>query len=405
MEVRIRHEIHQALQRGLVIPACPLALTAQRRFDQRRQRALFRYYIGAGVGGLAVAVHTTQFAIRDPKVGLFKPVLELASEELGLAPAGPKGTVPRSRPTPNPSQEGSARPSTPRQFPSWEGSSDRIADSSTDSTHPASVVANIGIAGLCGQTRQAISEATFSRELGYHAGLLSLGALQQAGEDELLAHCRAVAEIIPLVGFYLQPAAGGRVLPYSFWRRFAEIENVVAIKIAPFNRYQTLDVVRAIAESGREDIALYTGNDDNIVMDLLTPFRFQVAGKTVERRIVGGLLGHWAVWTKTAVEWHAECRRLADDGGAVPPEMFARSVEVTDANSAFFDSANGYAGCISGIHEVLRRQGLLEGIWCLDPNEGLSPGQGGEIDRVYRAYPHLNDDDFVARHRDEWLRG
>jgi len=265
--------------------------------------------------------------------------------------------------------------------------------------------AMIRIAGICGNTKQAMAEAALVRELGYQAGLLSLGALQDASNDELLAHCRTVAEMIPLVGFYLQPAAGGRVLPFALWRCFAEIENVAAIKIAPFNRYQTLEVIRAIAEAGRQDIALYTGNDDNIVIDLVTPFRFNIGGRIVERRIVGGLLGHWAVWTKNAVELHAECRRLVLAGQPVPHELLQRAVEVTDANAAFFDPAHHYAGCIPGIHEVLHRQGLLEGIWCLDPNETLSPGQFEEINRVYRAYPHLNDDGFVAEHRDEWLSG
>jgi len=345
----------EILRRGIVIPASPLALTAERKLDERRQRALWRYYVAAGSGGLAIGVHTTQFAIRDPKIGLFEPVLKLAAEEMDRADAN------RAEPL--------AR-----------------------------------IAGICGPTEQAASEASLVRSLGYHAGLLSLAAMKDASEDELIVHCRAVSEIIPLVGFYLQPAVGGRVLPYSFWRRFVEIENVVAVKIAPFNRYQTLDVVRAVAESGRDDIALYTGNDDNIVMDLLTPYRFEVGGRHIERRIVGGLLGHWSVWVKNAVELLDECHAIVERGGDVPAEMIRRSVEVTDCNAAFFDAAHGFAGCIAGLHEVLRRQGLLEGIWCLDPNEGLSPGQMQEIERVYRAYPHLNDDDFVARHRDEWLR-
>jgi dihydrodipicolinate synthase/N-acetylneuraminate lyase len=238
--------------------------------------------------------------------------------------------------------------------------------------------------------------------LGYDAGLLSLGALKDASENELIEHCSAVAEILPLFGFYLQPPVGGRILPFSFWCRFAEIPNVVAIKIAPFNRYQSLDVVRAVAEAGREDIALYTGNDDNIVLDLLTPFRFRVGNRTVERRIVGGLLGHWAVWTKRAVELHAECRRLAESNAPIPPELLRRAAEVTDCNAAIFDAVNGFTGCIPGIHEVLRRQGLLEGTWCIDPEERLSPGQREEIDRVYRAYPELSDDAFVStviRHR------
>ncbi len=330
------------LQRGIAIPAHPLALDAQRRLDERRQRALARYYIAAGVGGLAVGVHTTQFAIRDPQVGLFRPVLELAKEELDRA----------------------AKPL-------------------------------VRIAGICGVTKQAVAEAGLLNELGYHAGLLSLGAMRDASEDELIAHCRAVAEIIPVIGFYLQPSVGGRVLRQSFWRRFAEIENVIAIKIAPFNRYQTIDVVRAVIEAGRDDIALYSGNDDSIVADFVTPFRF--GGK--ERRIVGGLLGHWSVWTLRAVELLERCRN--DDA---TPELLRLGVEVTDCNAAFFDAANGFSGCIAGLHEVLRRQGLLGGLWCLDEHETMSPGQLAEIDRVYHAYPHLHDDEFVARHRDEWLR-
>lgn len=331
-----------ALRQGLAIPAHPLALTSHRRLDERRQRALSRYYIAAGAGGLAVGVHTTQFAIRDPKIGLFQPVLTLAKEEMDRAP------------------------------------------------HPL-----VRIGGVCGPTRQALAEASLLRELGYHAGLLSLGAMGQATEEELIAHCRAVAEVIPMVGFYLQPGVGGRALPHSFWRRFAEIENVVAIKIAPFNRYQTLDVIRAVIEAGRDDIALYTGNDDNLVADLLTPYR--IHGR--ERRIAGGLLGHWSVWTERAVELHERCRQ-AD----ATPEWLRLGIEVTDSNAAFFDAANGFRGCIAGLHEILRRQGLLEGIWCLDEHETLSPGQLAEIDRVHAAYPHLNDDTFVATHRDKWLR-
>lgn len=336
-------DFQSALQAGLAIPAHPLALTAARRLDERRQRALTRYYLAAGVGGLAVGVHTTQFAIRDPRVGLFQPVLELARDEMDRA----------GRPL-------------------------------------------VRIGGVCGDTRQAVAEADLLRQLGYHAGLLSLGALREADEPRLLAHCRAVAEVLPVVGFYLQPGVGGRLLPFSFWRQLAEIERVVAIKIAPFNRYQTLDVVRAVLEAGRDDLALYTGNDDSIVADLLTPFRF--GGR--ERRIVGGLLGHWSVWTRRAVELQARCR-----GDAASPELLRLGVEVTDANAALFDAAHGFRGCIAGLHEVLRRQGLLEGIWCLDEQEGLSPGQAAEIDRVHAAYPHLNDDAFVEAHRDDWLRG
>jgi dihydrodipicolinate synthase/N-acetylneuraminate lyase len=345
----------KVLQRGTVIPAHPLALDAERRLDERRQRALSRYYIAAGAGGLAVGVHTTQFEIRQPGVGLFRPVLQIAAEEMDRA--------------------------------------DRTR------TEPL-----VRIAGICGQAPQAVAEAELVRDLGYHAGLLSLAAMRQADDDALIAHCRAVAAVVPLVGFYLQPAVGGRVLSYGFWRRFAEIENVVAVKIAPFNRYQTLDVVRAIAEAGREDIALYTGNDDNIVLDLLTPYRFAHPGATVERRIVGGLLGHWAVWTRRAVELLAECHRLSYSD-AIPAEMLRRNVEVTQCNAAFFDAANGFAGCIAGIHAVLWRQGLLAGTWCLDPGQCLSHGQMAEIYQVYAAYPHLNDDAFVAEHRDEWLSG
>ncbi len=345
----------QALQQGLVIPASPLALNAARQWDERRQRALWRYYIAAGAGGIAFAVHTTQFAIRDPRIGLFEPLLALAQEEMTRSDAGRNAPLLR-------------------------------------------------IAGICGDTRRAVAEAELLRERGFHAGLLSLAALADTPEDALIAHCRRIADIVPIIGFYLQPSVGGRPLPYSFWRRFAEIENVVAIKIAPFNRYQTLDVVRAAAESGRSDIALYTGNDDNIVLDLLTPYRFYVNNALVERRIVGGLLGHWAVWTHSAVELLQECQHAIAREGSVSADLLRRSVEITDCNAAFFDAANGFRGCIAGLHEVLRRQGLLEGTWCLDAAETLSPGQQAEIDRVYRAYPHLNDDAFVSRHQDEWLR-
>ena len=251
------------------------------------------------------------------------------------------------------------------------------------------------VGGVCGDTRQAVGEAMVLKRLGYDAGLLSLGAMKGATEDQLVEHCRAVAEVLPVVGFYLQPSVGGRVLPFGFWRRFVEIEQVVAIKMAPFNRYQTLDVVRAVMESGRDDIALYTGNDDNIVADLVTPFGFGCE----ERRVVGGLLGHWSVWTSGAVRLLERCKVE----GATP-EVLRLGVEVTDCNAAFFDAANGFRGCIAGLHEVLRRQGLLEGIWCLDEREGLSPGQKEEIDRVYTAYPYLNDDAFVAERRDGWLR-
>jgi dihydrodipicolinate synthase/N-acetylneuraminate lyase len=331
----------EKLRRGVAIPAHPLALDANRKLDERRQRALTRYYLAAGAGGVAVGVHTTQFEIRDPKVGLYHPVLALAMEELRNSEA-------------------------------------------------------IRVAGIAGLAAQAVKEAEIAARCGYHAGLLSLGAWRNAAVSELLDHARAVASVIPLFGFYLQPAVGGRVLPYEFWRKFVEIENVVAIKMAPFNRYQTLDVVRALAESGRAgEIALYTGNDDSIVVDLLTPFRF--GNQSV--RIAGGLLGHWAVWTQRAVDL---VERIHKEGEW--PGWLTLAAEVTDSNAAFFDVANQFAGSIAGIHEVLRRQGLLAGRWCLNPVEDLSPGQMEEIDRVYAAYPHLNDDEFVRQHVDDWLK-
>jgi dihydrodipicolinate synthase/N-acetylneuraminate lyase len=348
-----QQETRTKLQQGLVIPAHPLALNAQRRLDERRQRALTRYYYEADAGGIAVGVHTTQFSIRNPQVGLFKPVLELAIE-------------------------------TVRECEDRSGQ--RL----------------VRIAGVCGRTEQAIGEAALARDLGYDAGLLSLGALREASTPDLLRHCQAVSEVIPLFGFYLQPAVGGRKLDYDFWRRFLDIENVVAVKVAPFNRYQTLDVARALAASGRQaEVALYTGNDDNIVADLLTEFRFRVSGGPV--RFAGGLLGHWAVWTKRAVEMLEEVKRCRAREGENALALLGRSVEVTDSNAALFDTAHDFAGCIAGLHEILRRQGFLEGRWCLDPNEDLSPGQLEEIDRVCRAYPHLSDDSFVAHHTDRWL--
>lgn len=314
-----------------MIPAHPLALTRARKLDERRQRALTRYYLAAGAGGVAVGVHTTQFAIRA--AGLHRPVLELAAE--------------------------------------------------TMNERRAKVVR---VAGVIGRTRQAVAEARAARDLGYEAALLSLGALRDASLPKLIAHARAVADVMPLFGFYLQPAVGGRVLDYAFWRRFAEIENVVAIKIAPFDRYATLEVIRAVRDAGRaREIALYTGNDDHIIGDLLM------------REIRGGLLGHWAFWTSRAVDHLAACRKGAGD------RLLALGTQITDANAAVFDAANGFAGCIPGIHEILRGQGLLAGTWCLDEREVLSPGQRREIDRVRRAYPHLNDDAFVRDNLDAWM--
>lgn len=345
--------VRAALQRGVVLPAHPLALTAERRLDERRQRALTRYYLAAGAGGVAVGVHTTQFAIHRPTVGLYRPVLELAAE------------VARER-------SGESCP--------------------------------VLVAGLVGPTDQAVAEARLAVELGYHAGLLSLGALATADDETLLAHCREVARVIPLFGFYLQPAVGGRRLSVDFWRRFAEIENVVAIKVAPFNRYQTLDVVRAIAEVGRaEEIALYTGNDDHIVLDLLETYRLAGPTGPITLRFVGGLLGQWAVWTRQAVTLLDEIQQ-ARERGEIPAALLLRATELTDANAALFDAAHDFAGCIAGLHEILRRQGLFAGRWCLDPAEDLSPGQLTEIDRVCRTYPHLTDDAFVVAHREAWLR-
>ncbi|MEJ5368926.1 MAG: dihydrodipicolinate synthase family protein [Bryobacteraceae bacterium] len=316
----------ERLRQGLVIPAHPLCLTADRRFDEQRQRALTRYYLDSGAGGIAVGVHTTQFAIRDPRHNLLEPVLRAAAEE--------------------------ARGSNA-----------------------------VLVAGVCGGTPQALREAELARALGYHCGLVSLSALKDASVEQLVAHIAEVGRVLPVFGFYLQPAVGGRVLPYAFWRRVAELDCLAAIKIAPFNRYQTIDVVRAVAESGRaREIALYTGNDDNIVADLLTPFQF---GATTVR-IRGGLLGQWAVGTKSAV---ALLRRIHE--GQNPVLLLSLGAQLTDLNAALFDAANGFRGCIAGIHEVLVRQGRMVSRACLDPEEDLSPGQLEEIDRVMAAYPHL----------------
>ncbi len=341
-------DIRETLQKGLVIPALPLALNADGSWAERHQRALVRYYVDAGVGGLAVGVHSTQFEIREPEFGLFEPVLRLASETLD----------------------------------EWSGGGGVLR-----------------IAGICGETRQALAEVEVAKPLGYQAALLSLTALKGKSEDELLAHCARVAEQIPVIGFYLQPSIGGQVLPYSFWRRFFEIENVVAVKMAPFNRYYTWDAVRALMDSGRGDVALYTGNDDNIIIDLLTPY--QHGGKTMN--IVGGLLGQWGVWTERAVHLLEELKEARQPGRAIDPRWLSKNIELTDANAAVFDAANGFAGCIPGIMEVLRRQGLVPSCRCLNPDEVLSPGQAEELDRVSQAYPWLLDDGFVRENLDRWL--
>ena len=341
--------VRRLIAQGTVIPAHPLALDADRALDTTHQRALTRYYIDAGAGGLAVGVHTTQFAIRD--TGLYRPVLELAAETAEA----------------------------------W-------------TTKPLALVA-----GLCGPTRQAVAEARTALAIGYHAGLLSLAAMKSASEDEIISHCETVAREIPLVGFYLQPAVGGVILSCDFWRRFASIDNVIAIKIAPFNRYRTLDVLRGVSAAGALDrITLYTGNDDHILLDLTLPFDLREGGINTRTHIRGGLLGHWSVWTASAVRQFEMCR-AAQSRGAVPDDLLALDARVTDCNSAFFDVANNFHGCIAGCHEVLRRQGLLQGIWCLDRAEGLGPGQIGEIDRVCREHADLSDDGFVAANLSRWL--
>jgi len=353
MSKSLSPEIRELLNRGTVIPAHPLALNRERKLDEQRQRALSRYYLDAGVGGLAVGVHTTQFEIRHPEVGLYQPVLELAKEEIDNCVSQHNRPIAR-------------------------------------------------IAGVMGETKQAVKEAEIASDCGYDTALLSLSAYPDASNSTLIEHCRNVAEVMPLFGFYIQPAVGGRVLDVDFWRAFAQIENVVAVKVAPFNRYQTIDVVRGLVESGRsEDIALYTGNDDNILMDLLSEYEFLCEGVALRKRFVGGLLGHWAVWTRSAVQLlnrvqEGEFEKSTDD-------VITLAHKITDSNAAFFDAANQFAGCIVGLHEVLRRQGLLEGVWTLNEEEVLTPQQAAEIDRVYEAYPELNDDAFVAENLDRWL--
>jgi len=350
-------DVKATLWSGCVIPASPLALSANRNLDERHQRALFRYYAAAGAGGMAVAVHTTQFEIRDPEHNLLEPVLRIGADELKAA----------------------------------------------EKQHSRAMVK---VAGVCGPTAQAVKEAELAASLGYDTGLLSLAALKTATDDELIAHCRAVAEIIPVFGFYLQPAVGGRLLPYTFWRRFAEIQNVVGIKMAPFNRYQTLDVVRAVADAGRADsIALYTGNDDNIVADLVTPYTLRRStGEEITLRIIGGLLGQFSVWTRSAVQLLDETRQVRSQS-TVSADLLARGQQLTDANAVVFDAANKFAGCIPGINEVLRRQGLLPTNYGLNPHEVLSPGQAEELDRIQQSYPWLIDDDFVRENLESWLDG
>jgi dihydrodipicolinate synthase/N-acetylneuraminate lyase len=347
----IDSQVLAAFRKGTVIPAQPLALDENREFMPANQAALCRYYIDAGAGGIAVGVHSTQFEIRDPEIALFEPVLAQTSKFIDQ----------------------------------WSENIGRKI---------------LKVSGVCGKTEQASYEANFAIENGYDACLLSMSAYANDSIEAMLEHGRAIAKIMPVIGFYLQPSVGGRILPYEFWYEFAKIDNILGIKMAPFNRYQTFDVVRAVAEAGKEnEITLYTGNDDNILVDLISEYK--IGKKSL--RIKGGLLGHWCVWTKKAVELLDEVHTLIASGQAVPKEFLTRNIEITDSNAAFFDPANDFAGCIPGIHEVLRRQGLLKGTWCLNPNEVLSLGQSEEITRVYEAYPHLNDDAFVKSNLDKWL--
>lgn len=350
-----RHEAAlKKLKQGTVIPATPLVLNNDRELDERRERALLRYYMDAGVGGLAVAVHTTQFEIRDPEIALFEPVLKIAAEEMERFEKRTGKTIVR-------------------------------------------------VAGVCGKTEQAVKEAKIAKELGYDAVLLSPGGLRDFDEDYMIERTKEVAKIMPVIGFYLQTSVGGRLFTFDYWKRLCEIDNVVAIKSAPFNRYQTLDVARAAAMSSRcDEITLYTGNDDNIVIDLLTNYKFEVDGKVYEKRFEGGLLGHWCVWTKKVVEMFEKIKEESKKD-CISVEMLKLANEVTDANAAFFDTANNFKGCIAGLHYILKKQGIYENILCLNPDETVSPGQIDEIERIYKMYPHLSDDDFVRENLDKWL--
>lgn len=337
--------ISDLLQQGTVIPAHPLALTEARQLDEERQRLLTQYYMASGAGGVAVGVHTTQFEIRDPGIDLYETVLRLAAAEIDSA-------------------------QLKRPF--------------------------IKVAGICGPTEQAINEAELAVKYGYHIGLVSNGGIANYSEAELIERTKAIGKIIPIFGFYLQPAAGGRLLSYEFWRALADLPSVKAIKIAAFNRYQTIDVVRAVCDSDRRnEITLYTGNDDNIIADLLTTYRFEVNGGIVEKRFMGGLLGHWAFWTERAVALLSEIKQCIANNYAGAEKLLTRGIATTDINAVVFDAKNSFHGCIPGIHEILRRQGLLKGDWCLNPKEQLSAGQMEEIDRIYHAYPEFTDDQFV----------
>lgn len=351
-----RHEeALKILSRGTVIPATPLALTDERKLNEKGMRLLMHYYLDSGVGGIATAVHTTQFEIRDRDVGLLEPVLKLVADEITK----------------------------------YEKANNKVV---------------VKVAGVCGPVDQAVKEAELAKKYGYDAVLLSPGGLNHLSEEEMIERTKAVANIMPTIGFYLQTAVGGRVFSYDYWRKLCAVDNVVAIKCASFNRYTTLDVVRAAALSHRSDeITLYTGNDDSIVVDLLTKYEFDKDGKTVTKCFDGGLLGHWTMWTNKVVEMFDSIKQEREKD-AVSARFLTLAAQVTDANGVFFDAAHNFAGCIPGVHEVLRRQGLMENILCINPNETLSPGQNEEIDRIYKSYPHLNDDAFVKEHIEEWKK-
>lgn len=343
----------EILKSGTVIPATPLALDENRRFDEYSQRLLMKYYLNCGVGGIATAVHSTQFEIRDPEVNLFEPILKLVSDEIDA----------------------------------FENKTGRVI---------------VKVAGVCGKTEQAVKEATLAKKYGYDAVLLSPGGLNSLSEDELVKRTKAVAEVMPVIGFYLQTAVGGRHFSFEYWQKICEIPNVVAIKAAPFNHYMSLDIARAAALSTRSDeITLYTGNDDNIVIDLLTTYKFDVNGKHYEKGFEGGLLGHWSVWTKRAVELFELCKKQKA-GDSISAEMLSLANAVTDSNAVLFDGANAFAGCIPGLHYVLKKQGLMKSLNCINPNEVLSPGQDTEIERIYAMYPNLVDDDFVKENIESW---
>lgn len=348
-------EVSALIKEGIAIPASPLALTKDKEMDVQSLKAIYRYYIDAGAKGIAVGVHSTQFEIRDPEFNLFRPLLKLAIDEMKAIEKKKNMTI-------------------------------------------------VKVGGVCGKTAQALEESKYLAELGYDAALLSLAALNEETEDEIIEHCRKVAANMPIIGFYLQTSIGGRMLPYSFWKKFAQIENVIAIKVASFNRYQTIDVVRAVLDSGNEDrITLYTGNDDNIINDLMTPYQVKVNGELKTVHFQGGLLGQFCVWTKKAVEVLEEIKKIRTSSDTIKAQWLTKNVEYTDANGAVFDVVNRFAGCISGINEVLRQQGLMKYSHCLCEHEQLSPGQLDELNRVRKAYPWLIDDDFVKEHLEEWL--